>query len=618
MNFKFLKVAPFVIGLLLIGSGLMQSQIPDNVSAKGVNLQYFDRTQLKAHFVAEAADPVPGGHIFAKEFQMFTFGTGGAEDIEVILKAPECFFDYDEKRAWSDGRLKAFNASTNYVIEGEGFVFQRTKIGATLEVSNKVHTTIHREAITERGTIAPPVHIYSDHLHFVSIEAEGPEKRIANYKRNVRVDDHEMLLTSGALRVAIPGGTNQVRNIVARENVRIRSKVDNSQATGDYAFYSSNPTNETIILSGNPVWSDAQNEGRAQQFIFDRKNKIVYGLTNAELKMPRSSMASADLIQSDTNDRKVVDTNEFVLVTADFFQIALVTTNRPFRRLIARTNVVITSLADQTRATAKTAVFNDATGVLNLRGDAVWQSDQTIARGDLLILNRTNRTFQAERNASLKLPANNTTNQFILISSEKYLLQTNVANFEGGVSAEFLDGKAPSLLTCKTLEIVMRSNQVETIIAKGNVGLTQTVSEGHSRSLLCEEMTIQRSIETGAIRTLFAERQVSLIEKDPKSDRKLTADFVTMNFGKTNQLDSLLAESNVRIDQGASWSTGQRALYLVKEGFELFEITGQPLARKSETTSDGKTSSYWIKEADVLRWNPKSGEFSAEGPFVIE
>src|SRR5688500_9230529 len=96
MNFNFFKAAAFVVGLLLVGIWQTTAQIPDNVSAKGVNLQYFDLTPVIVLIVAHAADPGPGGHIIAKQFHMYTFGPGGANDIDVTLAAPECFFDYDQ------------------------------------------------------------------------------------------------------------------------------------------------------------------------------------------------------------------------------------------------------------------------------------------------------------------------------------------------------------------------------------------------------------------------------------------------------------------------------------------------------------------------------------------
>ncbi len=602
-----------------LGASFVFAKDPSNVSAKGINLHQWDRTELKAHILADTGVLVPGGQglIFATKFQMFSFGPGGTNDVEVIIEAPESFLDHENRKAWSEGNLKAFNASTNYIIEGKGFIVQRTKGGSTLEISNNVHTTIRRESAT--GQLLPPVHIFSDYFHFVSVEVDGPDKRVANYKQNVRVEDPEMQLTSGTLRVIIPSGTNEVRDIVAREDVRIRSKVDGSVATGQYAYYWSDQTNELIKLSGSPVWKDTKNEGRAEQFIFDRKKNIVYALTNAEMKLPRNAMASPGLIPTDSNKKPaVVTTNEFVNIAAEYFEIALPTTNRPARSLLARTNVVIVSPADKTRATADTATFDDATGVLLLTRNAVWQTGDTIGKGDAITIHQTNRTFRAEGNASLRLPVNSATNQFMEIRSANYLLRTNVAIFKGGVTAAFQDGKAPSSLTCDDLEVLIRSNEVETIIAKGNVAMTQSLSPGASRTLLCEDMTIQRSILTGTIQSLFAQREVSLIEKLTNSSKKLTAELVTMNFGKTNQLESLLAQQQVRVEQASSWATGQRAVYVAKEGAELFEITGNPLARNSEVDSKGKTNSYIIREAEILRWEPSSSQFSARGPFEIQ
>jgi hypothetical protein len=58
----------------------------------------------------------------------------------------------------------------------------------------------------------------------------------------------------------------------------------------------------------------------------------------------------------------------------------------------------------QSRATADEARFAEMTGVLELNGNAFWQTGERIVSGETLFLDRTNRIFAVSSNAYIRLP----------------------------------------------------------------------------------------------------------------------------------------------------------------------------------------------------------------------
>jgi lipopolysaccharide export system protein LptA len=610
-----------ILGLVALVAGRVHGQVPQNITAKGINLPYFDGNNPKALFLAETADPLPGGLISATDFRMYLFGKGGTNDVELIVQTPKCTFDYTTKRVWSPGSLKAYSTTTNYVIRGEGFHCLQASGSSVLEISNKVHTTVEREVDATNSKPAAPIEIFSDRFRFVSEQREGGEVRVANYYGHVFADDPELSLNSEYLRVGVPSGTNKVRNIYAKDNVVITNKADGSRATGDEAVYNSDERGEVLRLTGKPTWRDAQNEIRGEVFVLNRRQQIVLVQTNAQLKIPRGSVASNDMFGSGKSKTKSSTNQQPVEVTSDFVEIQLPTTNRPSRSLIARTNVVILSPADDSRATADTAVFHGDTGILELLNKAAWQTTDMLARGDKLSMDSSNRIFRAQGQAYLKVLSSSkgdsrkNTNSYFEIFSKNYEVVTNMAKFRGEVRAKFIDGNSPSQLVCRELDVYFKSNQVELIVAVGKVVLEQRpnltkLTNATERTLRCENLKLKRSPSTGNIETLLAETNAVLSQKTGSGDPvSLTAATVTMTFSGTNKLESLLAEKDVHVISGKSEAWGEHGVYTTVGEKEIFEITGKPRAKIVSKQSDGSDFEADIPDAEVLIWEPKTGKY---------
>lgn len=607
---------PFFAALVCLGPlSAALAQIPQNVSARQINLPVYEGTNISALFSGDA-EPITGGRgeLLLKDFEMKKFRRT-TNEIEFFIKAAEafCFFTPEEKRVWSARRLQVHDGQTNYFIEGEGFLSVLDKTNATLTISNRVHTLLQR-APTNRPAAIPPLKITSDHFYFVSETKTNSPQRTATYTGRVRVDDPEIGLTCAKLTLELPTGTNRVRQIEAEQDVVILSQADQSRAYGQRAVYLHEDGHDFVRLLGQPVWRDAQNEGRADSFLFDRTRRMVLANGHAHLKLPRAALASGGLFHGTTN---AVTTNQFVEIASDHFGIQL-STNRT-RSLLAQKNVVITSAADHMRATAEQAFFDEASGQLQLTGQAEWQTEQFTAQAEALQLDRTNQVFTAEGNARFYLLSQNekssagATNQFVEIFCDRYEVKTNLAQFRGQVRAHFQQGNTPGELRCQALDVYLAQREVEQLTARGAVHFrqrTESRTNTVQKDITSEALTVRRSPVTQLTSSIVAETNVVMLETEKSAAeekiRKLSADLVTTRFSSTtNQLESLVAERHVEIQQGENRAFGGKAVYRMNQGQETFELTENPrlVTRRGEglMQSEGKTLIF-DRATGKVRW----------------
>ncbi|HEY5909425.1 MAG TPA: LptA/OstA family protein [Verrucomicrobiae bacterium] len=188
---------------------------------------------------------------------------------------------------------------------------------------------------------------------------------------------------------------------------------------------------------------------------------------------------------------RVAGTND-VSLTSDRLAFQLPFKERQLQALQAQGNVV----ADRggVHATGQSAVYSPDTGLIRLTGDPAWRSELREGRGDLLIIDRTNRVFRAEGNAwvrmpaqglslsallsssnSVAAPASKATNQFVEIASGYHEFRTNQAVFGEHVALSERMGNQPrGTLTCGLMNVTYTgSNQLDTLVAQQEVVLRE-------------------------------------------------------------------------------------------------------------------------------------------------
>jgi len=586
----------------------------------------------------------------------------------LIARSPECFYNYAQKTISSAASL-AVNADNGLLyLEGVGFFGNFTNM--TLNLSNKVETRIREDIAAQvrtnksragmltgslaqgktnviaASTNAPPgtnyVTIISDRMFFAH------SSNTVTYLDNVRVNATQFELACEELHgKRSTNGT--LESIVAEQNVVLFNKSDGSSGTGEHAIYDMSQGHETVLLSGNRArWQDQLREALAKRFWFDLKEQRFRAEEGTYLKLPRVSLEGQGLFGGEQPARTNAPRTTNVVsgdleLTGELLDVQLATTNHPGRTVRAATNVVIVSTADKSRATADEARFAEMTGILELSGNAFWQTGERIVSGDSLFLDRTNRIFAVSSNAYIRLPMKElgkqallspftlsqtnrgsastnavaTTNvpQYLELWCDNFDYRGNLLTFRENVRGRFFEGtNAVGALNCGLLVLRFHSNQVESVTAKHKVHIDQfpyTSTNGVtvSKSLDCEGLTVPLATN-GWIKRVIAETNVVAVQIERSGTNapvtsSLRAQLVIGEFfTHTNQLRELVAVRDVQLAHENRKAFGQRAVYDVTKG--MIELTGNPAAEHPDI---GK-----ITEAEAILYDVAEKKFTVIKP----
>lgn len=460
------------LGLVLLAGTAPAQRIGE---AKGFKLAQTEEGRTR--FLLEAGRGVPldgGRQILLSDMTLQTFGKTNNAELRIL--APECLYDTAGQWASSPGALRVETPDGKFSIAGEGFLWRQTN--SSLFISNRVHTVVQPDLLAGAGdrpreeSAASPdagVHIFADRFDY---EAESG---LGNYRETVRMSGTNLSLTGSALVIRLPLNARQIQSIAASGDVV--ADYSAVHVTGQTGVYSA----ETGILemSGQPAWRADMREGKGDQLIIDRTNRIFKANGNAWLKMPRQSLGETGFFSGSEPGSAAIATNEFVEVFCQSYELrtnwgvfrepvqlrqkrgeAVVgdlvcremtltfqATNQ-LDTLVARDGVVIQQATN--RFTGANAVFATTNGVLDLTGNPAWASGRRQGKGDLLRVEARQDRLLVRGNASMRVPAEelsqtqglpapstapNTPAQelFADIFSSEYTLEKGGAEFSGGV-----------------------------------------------------------------------------------------------------------------------------------------------------------------------------------------
>ena len=439
-------------------------------SGKGIKFSdYYDapfEKQMKWLMEGASAVPVAGGRsVQITEAKAQTFRNTG--EGELIVEAPQCIYDSDQRVVSSTGPLHLRTADGSFDLEGEGFSWQQAN--AVLFVSNRVHTIIHPELASSPAAEArtntpaqpgPPIEIFSDQFDYAEKSGQGI------YRGHVRVAGTNLAMTSEILTVLVPGTDRRLRSMVAETNVTCDYKT--IQAKAQRATYS--VETGLVHLTGQPTWRDGPREGRGDELVLDQTNKVYRAEGNAWLKMPGRSLSTVGILPQASSPKAGLppSTNEFAEVLCDSYEvrtnwavftdkvrvterrdnqvqgtmdcgklsIAFAGTNEVQRmvaedhvrveeetnrlscslltltfggtnelqRMVAQQDVVIEQ--DTNRFTAGTAVYTATNGMLDLTENPTWQAGLRQGKGDRIYVNVPRQEMEVLTNAFMRVPAN--------------------------------------------------------------------------------------------------------------------------------------------------------------------------------------------------------------------
>ncbi|MCU0770445.1 MAG: hypothetical protein MUE94_01565 [Verrucomicrobia bacterium] len=130
-------------GWVLVGLGGLAQPLPLGQFRDFSLPAYYDaphETRMKSLLEGREAVPQPGGKMLIRNLTLRTFREDGAG--QFVLRAQDCLYDSERRAAASAGPLELSTVDGRFFTEGEGFLWQEA--GATLLVSNRVHTVIRR------------------------------------------------------------------------------------------------------------------------------------------------------------------------------------------------------------------------------------------------------------------------------------------------------------------------------------------------------------------------------------------------------------------------------------------------------------------------------------------
>jgi len=611
----------------------------------------FDQTNMvpgqtarfRALLTGKELRPLANGLFFVIGVRIESYQIDGATNL--IARAADCIFNPETKVATSTNRLE-LESPNGLTIDGIGFRCHLTDVN--LIISNSVHTSIEQRML--RGARDLPGGASVTNLPgttniAMTVDADRFELdhpgNLITYLGHVQLEHTQMRLQSEVLR-AWRSTNGALERVVAERHVGILNKIDGSRASGDLAIYTTAP-NEVLQLSGHAHWQDEQRRSSADYFLYEPKTRHLRAEGKASMTLPRQMIGHPDLWDAHrgTNEAKVfsaIPTNAPVEISAEVLDLQMPNTNQPARFMVAERNVVIVSSADMSRATADRAVFDERTGLMELRGDAFWRAGDRIAGGEVLQYDRTNRVFSAHTNAYLKVAVNDLRNRtaagrslsrtnssfpmpdFIEVSAHDYTYTSNLFVFTKDVRGNFLEGNINrATLTCGFLGLRL-NNQLQSVYAADRVRMEQfpfaRASAKIARQAECEQLHIRMSPE-GTIENMAALTNVVSLQQEWRTNSAVPirshfgADVVTADFfARSNEIRQAIADGHVRLSQdqpqprgGSGVLTnyfvgGERAVFTATNN--LAELTGHPFAYSARGA---------ITNADVLLWNRKENVF---------
>lgn len=177
--------------------------------------------------------------------------------------------------------------------------------------------------------------------------------------------------------------------------------------------------------------------------------------------------------------------------------------DRKLKGLIATKDVVVDYFVDRikTQARGQRVSYDAEKDVLQVLGQPTWRADLREGRGDELLLDRRSGVFEAAGNAWLKMPSQGaggsgflprpsgkapapSTNQWVEIFSDRYVIRTNSAVFSDNVRVtDSRDEKVQGRMSCALLTAAFAgTNELQKLVADKNVIIeseTNNLTAGH-------------------------------------------------------------------------------------------------------------------------------------------
>jgi len=609
-----------------------------DIKVRKINTYYYDdKGVLKAIFASQSVQPLSGPNLLAQQFRMRTIKDGDEKKTEMVIEAPECIYNTDSHVASSPGALSVYNAETNFLIQGVGFLSVLNTNNAQLTISNQVQTFL-RVGTNSLNASSNSLHISSDRFFFFSEIGITNGRRTATYRQNVTVEDTNYILHCNLLKAELPESGNELKSLAAEGDVVLVNKQDQSKAYGKRAFYQNKNGRELIYLEGDPRWEEPTRTASGDLFIFDKTSGTVQIMTNSSVLLKNIPIPALGNLGGTSDQTNVSN----IGIKSDDLFIQVPTTNKAAPgRMEATGNVRILSEDNSISGSSPKVRYFPETGLLQMEQRGKLRVGGTEIHGNLVEVNISNKLVRSSGSSFLRLPgeafaksflqepAGTSSVSFVVVHSDSFDYSPENAVFRTNVSASYqVDTNLAAVLDAGFLRLDFDSDeQLSTLMSSNKVRLQQFpsltgVTNPYSRDFQSDFLQLQFAPGGRSIRSFSAGGDVRFKQLNVLSTNQmvqsLEAARISGEFNPvTNVLDQATLEGQVRFSQNSDIVTGQRAVYSGGASNQpLLQVTGNPkaLVRRMDR---GRTNIIQVLDSEIFIWNPKTGTFKARGPWRV-
>lgn len=432
--------------LLIIFSGILLICL---ISANGQNLtestvrggfvvpEYDSKNKKRSVLYGEEASYLSNRIYLIKGLKIDVFND--EEKLIWTVEAPRCYFNYNNRTAFSDGELRLNSVDGQLSISGTGFEWRQSD--SSLTISNNILTiarVFSKATNAPRGSLRQEFEITANRFQFRSRAFE------AEYKGDVRIKEvynsqkrpNLMNLACGDLLIKFLERLGGIQEIIAKTNVTFDDK--ENQVFAEKAVFVA--TNNMVVLEGPTKWSAAEAEGVADSIILDRQRDEFIALGNTLTRSKTNVVFGLNSMFPSTKTTKQGNETENKPIEISAEKITgsrLVERGKETRTFNAFTNVTITQGDNYIKTDQLFFSYTTNDASLSCFGNTRWKTPEMIGRAEHLhyskgigALSATDKVeikFELPRKQSAESPTVNTNKRIIEIYGDVFNYQlTNI------------------------------------------------------------------------------------------------------------------------------------------------------------------------------------------------
>jgi lipopolysaccharide export system protein LptA len=318
--------------------------------------------------------------------------------------APICYFNYNNRTAYSDGELALNSEDGQLFISGTGFEWRQNE--AALTISNNILTRVRvfaKSTGPQRGPLRQEFEITADKFRFKSRESE------AEYKGNVRIKEiynsqrrsNLMNLSCGELLIKFLERLGGIQEITAKVNVTFDDK--ENQAFAEKAVFIA--TNNIVILEGQARWRAPEAEGTADSLILDRQQNEFTALGNTHTRSRTNvTFGLSSVFPSTKNLKKEGETeNKPVEISAGKIKgKKTIEQGKEVQHFNIYTNVIVTQGDNYIKTDQLLFSYSTNDALLNCYGNTLWKTPEMIGKAEHLSYTKGLNLMSASGNVEIK------------------------------------------------------------------------------------------------------------------------------------------------------------------------------------------------------------------------